>query len=68
MFITFPTIKRTTGAGFTFSSHYFYDGMAFFGIAEFVRCAEERKRFDECSSLKMCVSQGTTHSDFIQLH
>ena len=28
--------KRTTGAGFTFSSPYYYDGMAYFGNESFV--------------------------------
>jgi len=49
--------ERTTGSGFTFSSPYYYDGMAYFGNDTFVRCAEEYKRFDECSSLLICVTK-----------
>jgi len=58
--------ERTTGAGFTFSSPYYYDGMSFYGNETYVECAEERKRHTECSKLKICVLEKTTAFDFIQ--
>eukprot|EP00580_Thalassiosira_gravida_P000742 CAMPEP_0201599198 /NCGR_PEP_ID=MMETSP0492-20130828/752_1 /ASSEMBLY_ACC=CAM_ASM_000837 /TAXON_ID=420259 /ORGANISM="Thalassiosira gravida, Strain GMp14c1" /LENGTH=875 /DNA_ID=CAMNT_0048061747 /DNA_START=60 /DNA_END=2687 /DNA_ORIENTATION=- len=58
--------ERLTGAGFTFSSPYNYDGMAYSGDESFVKCAEEGKRFDECASLLICASEGSTSLDFVQ--
>eukprot|EP00579_Thalassiosira_antarctica_P013409 CAMPEP_0201945108 /NCGR_PEP_ID=MMETSP0903-20130614/53734_1 /ASSEMBLY_ACC=CAM_ASM_000552 /TAXON_ID=420261 /ORGANISM="Thalassiosira antarctica, Strain CCMP982" /LENGTH=869 /DNA_ID=CAMNT_0048488167 /DNA_START=93 /DNA_END=2702 /DNA_ORIENTATION=+ len=58
--------ESSTGAGFTFSIPYNYDGMAYFGNETFVRCAEELKRYDECSSLMICVERSTTHYDFLK--
>lgn len=58
--------EKTTGSGFAFSSPYYYDGMAYFGSPALVRCAEEPKQYDECSSLRICVRQGTTSHDFVE--
>ena len=58
--------KKSTGEGFTFSSPYYYDGMAYMGSERLVGCAEEQKRYDECSDLLICVSSGTTAQDFVQ--
>jgi len=58
--------ERTTGAGFTFSSPYYYDGMGYFGNDTFVRCAEEKKRFGDCSPLLICVENSTTNYDTIE--
>ena len=38
----FPS-KRTTGDGFTLSSPYYYDGMAYFGNETLVECAENKR-------------------------
>jgi len=59
-------LKASTGSGFTFSSVYNYDGMLYYGEETFVHCAEEQKRYDECSSLMICVTSGTTHYDFLK--
>ena len=58
--------KSSTGAGLTFSSPFNYDGMVYFGNQTFVHCAEEQKRYDECSSLLICVKSSTTHYDFLK--
>lgn len=47
--------ETSTMAGFTFSSPYYYDGLAYFGNKTLVECAEKEKRYDECSSLYICV-------------
>lgn len=58
--------KRTTGSNFYFTTPYYYDGLAYYGNETFVRCAEETKRYAECSSLHICVIQGSREQDFIQ--
>lgn len=50
-----------TKTGFTFSSAYNYDGMAYYGNATFVSCAEEERRYKECTSLQICVLATTSH-------
>jgi len=40
--------------------------MAYSGDESFVKCAEEGKRFDECASLLICASEGSTSLDFVQ--
>ena len=57
--------KASTGAGFTFSSVFNYDGMVFYGHPTFVKCADEFKRYNECFSLSICVTAGSTHYDFL---
>mmetsp|Transcript_19829 Transcript_19829/g.43151 ORF Transcript_19829/g.43151 Transcript_19829/m.43151 type:complete len:1013 (+) Transcript_19829:140-3178(+) len=57
--------ESSTGAGFSFSSPYNYDGMVYFGNGTFVRCAEDQKRYDECSDLLICVVEGSTHHVFV---
>ena len=42
-----------------------YDGMAYFGDKTLVECAEAKKRHQECSSLAVCVVQGSTSCDFV---
>lgn len=60
-------VKETsTGVGFTFSSVYNYDGMVYFGDETFVKCAEERKRYHECSSLLIGAVPTTTHVEFLK--
>ena len=54
-----------TGAPFTFSSPYFYDGLTYFGKEEYVACAEEPKRYGECASLRICVLEDSTGHDFV---
>jgi len=58
--------EKTTGSGFTFSSPYDYSTISYFGNETFVGCAEERKRYGECSSLVICGVEGTTHFDYVQ--
>mmetsp|Transcript_12157 Transcript_12157/g.26228 ORF Transcript_12157/g.26228 Transcript_12157/m.26228 type:complete len:366 (-) Transcript_12157:119-1216(-) len=64
------TIERevregSTRSGFTFSSPYTYDGMIYYGNEAYVQCAEEHKRYDECSDLLICAVEGTTHHAFL---
>ena len=58
-------MKISTGAGFSFSSVYNYDGIVYIGNQTFVHCAEEQKRYAECSSLMICVTDDTSHYDFL---
>ncbi|KAL7551324.1 hypothetical protein ACHAWF_014510 [Thalassiosira exigua] len=58
--------ERTTGAGFTFSSPIFYDGLAYFGNSAFVRCAEKEMKYDACSSLRLCAVDKTTRHEFVR--
>ena len=50
----------------TFSSIYKYDGIVFYGHETFIKCAEEFKRYDECSALQVCVTAGSTHYNFVK--
>ena len=58
-------MKISTGAGFSFSSVYNYDGIVYIGNQTFVHCAEEQKRYAECSSLMICVTDDTSHHEFL---
>jgi general L-amino acid transport system substrate-binding protein len=60
--------ESTTGASFTFSTPYYYDGMAFAGNETFVTCAEEIKRYDECSHMVICVTATTTDYGYVAGH
>ena len=40
--------------------------MVYFGNQTFVHCAEEQKRYEECSSLLICVSESSTHHTFMK--
>jgi general L-amino acid transport system substrate-binding protein len=59
-----PTAATATGSGgrgFTFSTPYFYDNVAFAGIPNYVACAERRDvASPECQDLKFCVVQSST--------
>ena len=41
--------------------------LRFSGEDIFVKCAEENKRYDACSDLKICVESETTHHDLLGL-
>ena len=56
----------STGYGFTFSSPIYYDGLTFAGNERFVRCAEEQKRYAECSALSICVEASTSYYAFLK--
>lgn len=58
--------EKSTGSGFTFSSPYYYDGLSYYGDESFVKCAEQRKRYAECSSLRICTYEGSTTKDFLK--
>lgn len=51
---------------FTFSNPFLYDGMVYVGQPTFVKCAEEGRRFGECTELKICVESSTTWQDAIK--
>lgn len=59
-------LKRTTGAGLTFTSPYYYDGLAYFGEPAYVECAEDEVRYGHCSSLRICTLEGTTGFDYVK--
>ena len=60
--------KKTTGVGFTFSSPYYYDGLTYFGNETFVRCAQEHRRYGDCSSLNICVVKESTSYSFVEFY
>lgn len=59
--------QSSTGAGFTFSSIYQYDGMVYYGNSTYIQCAEQQKRYDECRELLICVTDASTHVDFLKV-
>jgi hypothetical protein len=42
--------------------------MAFAGNQTFVQCAEEQKRYDECSQMVICVTRSTTDYGYVAGH
>jgi len=60
--------ERSTGVGYTFSSPYYYDGLAFMGNETYVKCAEDQRRYGGCTSLNICVLQDTTGHDVMIQH
>lgn len=40
--------------------------MAYYGYPSFVECAEKRKRYGECASLRICALEGTTGQDYVE--
>jgi general L-amino acid transport system substrate-binding protein len=58
-----PTATTTGGGGrgFSFSTPYFHDNVAFAGVPNYVACAERRDvASPECQDLKFCVVQSST--------
>ena len=54
-------------AGYTFSTPFFYSGLAFAGVPEFVDCAEALDGFlGICRDLVICAGVGTTHETLLQ--
>jgi len=58
--------ESSTGAGFSFSTPYNYDGMVYLGTKSYVDCAEAQKRYGDCLSLKICAGEASTHHSFLQ--
>ncbi|CAB9530944.1 Putative amino-acid ABC transporter-binding protein YhdW [Seminavis robusta] len=55
-----------SGAGFSFSVPYFYDGLRFGGVEEYVNCADNLDTSNRnCAGLKICAHRGTTILDFL---
>ena len=56
-------VKGFDNFGITFSTPYFYDGMAFGGIPQYVDCADDLIAFGDeiCRALAICVQVDTTH-------
>ena len=53
--------ERLTRQGFTFSYPFYFSGLQFGGLPEYVRCADKRDPFNGvCRGLKVCVAAGTT--------
>ncbi|CAB9506523.1 extracellular solute-binding protein [Seminavis robusta] len=54
--------ESTTGAAFTFSSPYIYEGMKVAGTKQSVDCVENGFRhIEECTELRVCAFEGGTH-------
>ena len=69
-FTTTHTMSRdihqiSTNAGYSFSTPYLYDGVAFAGDPSYVQCADNRQVSEECSGLRVCVTAGTTEFDVV---
>ena len=53
--------EQTSGTGFTFSYPFYFSGLVFGGLPEFVACADKLDPFTGiCRQLKVCVVIGTT--------
>ncbi|KAL7534572.1 hypothetical protein ACHAWF_004886, partial [Thalassiosira exigua] len=59
--------ESSSGFGFAFSSPYNYDGLIYSGNSTFVKCAEEHKRYKECSSISICVYKASTHYELLRM-
>lgn len=54
--------ESTTGSGFAFTVPYLYNGLSYGGDPAFVGCADSRDvTTGNCTELKMCVLDFTTH-------
>jgi hypothetical protein len=54
-------------SGFTFSTPFFYTGLTFSGLPEYVDCADKLDSlFGRCRSVRACVIEGTTHQDLLE--
>jgi general L-amino acid transport system substrate-binding protein len=59
--------EPSIGHGLTFTAPYFYDGVTFGGIPEYLTCAENQDLFSPiCQSLKFCILEGTTGYNRVQ--
>lgn len=55
--------KPSTGVGFSLSTPFFYEGLGFSGIPEFVACVEAGDVLSEtCSDLRICVAEGSVEA------
>ncbi|CAB9521716.1 extracellular solute-binding protein [Seminavis robusta] len=54
--------EANTRSSFTFSTPYFYSGLAFGGVPTYVDCADNLEDFrGDCRGLQICAAAGTTH-------
>lgn len=59
--------ESNTQSSFTFTTPYFYSGVAFGGVPFFVDCADNLDTFfGDCRSMKICVGSGTTHEKIMK--
>lgn len=60
-------LEKTTEMGYTFSVPFFYSGLIFGGLPEYVACADRLDTITGiCRALKVCVIEGTTHEDILE--
>ncbi|KAI2496978.1 Bacterial periplasmic substrate-binding protein [Fragilaria crotonensis] len=57
--------EPSVGAGFEFTMPYLYNGVGFGGRQPYLDCVEQRNFTGECSTVLICVSQGTTHVEIV---
>jgi general L-amino acid transport system substrate-binding protein len=57
--------KPSTGAGFTFSTPYLYDGMVVAGIPPYSTCANSENS-TSCTGVHVCAVEGTTYIALIE--
>ena len=59
--------EASSGVGFSFSYPYYFSGLNFGGIAEYVDCADRLDPFNGiCRGLKVCVTIGTTQEAIVE--
>ncbi|CAB9515240.1 Putative amino-acid ABC transporter-binding protein YhdW [Seminavis robusta] len=59
-------LEFSTGQGFSFSYPFYFSGLGFGGIQEFVECADRLDPFHGvCRGLKVCVTMGTTQEAIV---
>ena len=63
------SIEPLTQRGFTFSAPYFYAGLSFVGVPEYVECVDmggAQMSVDYCRQTIMCILEASVHADFIR--
>ena len=59
--------QSTTKRGFSFTYPFYFSGLAFGGVPEYVDCADRLDSFHgRCRGLRVCVTIGTTHESIIR--
>ena len=61
--------ESSSHQGMAFSTPYFYYGTVFYGIPEYVDCADRGETVaGSCRNLTVCVLDRSVYSDFVRLH
>ena len=64
-------VEKSSNSGMTFSVPYIYGGKVFYGIKEFVDCAEKDipdASYGLCKDIRICVRSNTVNAQFVWDH